>query len=79
MRLSKKVADIAASIGKKLYFVLNKTTQDNEAIMQQQVSANGDILAVLPMDARMQKAGLLGQELEAKGTQAAAMADTLLA
>lgn len=63
LRLSTKIAQMAQSIGKPMYFILNKVTSDNEEIMRKELSTNGTVLAELPMDPAIQKAGLLGQEM----------------
>ncbi len=79
LRLSAKIAEMAQSIGKPMYFVLNKVTADNEEIMLKELSQNGTVLAALPMDTEIQKAGLLGQELSSRSESVKKAAAQLLA
>lgn len=78
VRLSKKVADITAGMGKQIQFVLNKVSSESEALLRKEVGSNGPIAAVLPVDETLLAAGLMGQKLTAGNDQAAALADALL-
>lgn len=77
LRLAEKVSKMSKSIGKKLYFILNKTNEENEAVMRDAVKDFGPVLASFPMDAQLQKAGLMGQELSSGHPQASAMASAI--
>ncbi len=78
IRLSKRVAEMSASIHKDCYFILNKTTPENEALMESQVCENGKVLSSIPQDMEVQRAGLMGEELAAGKTQIREIADILL-
>ncbi len=78
LRLSEKIAEMSASIGKHTYFVLNKVTADNEAIMRAELSNKGTILAVVPLDRELQTAGLLGKEVQNKISNITEAVNTLL-
>ena len=78
IKLSRKVAEMSKSIGKELFYILNKTNAENEAVMREAVADYGKILASLPMDAEIQKAGLMGTELSSGNSQAVCMVDALL-
>ena len=62
IQLSKKIGDMAKSIGKPFYIVLNKADAQQREIMAQQVDA-GAILTSLPADSEILTAGLLGRPL----------------
>lgn len=77
LRLSAKIAELSESIGKPVYFCLNKLTRENTALMEQEVSKHGTIVAKIPLSADVGNAGLMGQELtqhfDAIGSMAAAL------
>ena len=62
IQLSKKIGEMARSIEKPFYIVLNKTDAQQREIMAQQME--GNVIAALPNDADILTAGLLGQKLE---------------
>ncbi len=78
LKLSGRVAKMSRSIDKKPCFVLNKVTPEFEAIMKETVSLNGEILAVLSADSAIQKAGIMGQELNISSPQIQKAANRLL-
>ena len=63
LRLSKKIQELGASIGKPVRFVLNKVTDDTRQTMAEAIADSEKIAAVLPADARIAAAGLAGEEL----------------
>lgn len=65
LRLSGKVAELCKSIGKPIYFCLNKITQENRQAMKGAVSENGLVICEMPLEADLSKAGLTGEELTA--------------
>lgn len=76
--LSKKIAKLASEIGKPLGLVLNKVSAGDESVIREAVSANAEILAVMPLDAELQKAGLTGAELKPGSVAVSALANALL-
>lgn len=79
LRLSEKVAELGKSIGKPVFFFLNKVTPENEQTMVDAVSRHGKILGKLPQSAVLGKAGLTGEELTGRYPEITALADALLA
>ena len=63
LRLSKKIQELGASIGKPVRFVLNKVTDDIRQTMVEAIADSEKIAAVLPADAQIAAAGLAGEEL----------------
>ena len=63
LRLSKKIQELGASIGKPVRFVLNKVTDDTRQTMAEAIADSEKIAAVLPADAQIAAAGLAGEEL----------------
>lgn len=78
LRLSAKIAELSRSIGKPVYFCLNKLTEENRSTMVETVSENGPVICQMPLEADLSKAGLTGEELTARYSQIAEMAKTLL-
>lgn len=79
LRLSGKVAELCRSIGKPVYFCLNKITADSEAAMLEAVCKNGPVICKMPLDVGLSRAGLTGDELTASFPEIAEMARALLA
>ena len=63
LRLSKKIQELGGSIGKPVWFVLNKVTDDTRQAMVDAVADSGKIAATLPADSQIAAAGLIGAEL----------------
>ncbi len=63
MKLSEKVADLSNSIGKPVYFVLNKVDESNEQFMRETIGDQGSIVAAIPADANLSLTGLKGEEI----------------
>lgn len=76
--LTDKIAAMSESIGKKTFFLLNKTAADNESFVRQKVSKNGTILAALPLNEKIQTAGLLGKEISSGQPEISEAVDVLL-
>lgn len=74
LRLSAKIAELSRSIGKPVFFCLNKVTEETEDTMLDAVSKNGSVICKMPLNAALSKAGLTGEELTASYTQIAEMA-----
>ena len=63
LRLSKKIQELGGSIGKPVWFVLNKVTEDTREAMLKTVADSQKIVAVVPADTKVAIAGLTGAEL----------------
>lgn len=63
LRLSKKIQELGSSIGKPVYFILNKVTDDTRQAMVETVADSEKIAAVLFADSQIASAGLTGAEL----------------
>lgn len=77
LRLSAKVAELARSIGKPVYFCLNKLSGETEQIVEEAVGKHGTVLCRMPLDAALSRAGLTGEELTAHYPQVTAMAQKI--
>ena len=63
LQLSGKVGELAESIGKPYYYILNKVTGENRAMMYENVWKPERIAACLEADTEIMKKGLTGKEL----------------
>jgi len=63
LRLSKKIQELGQSIGKPVWFVLNKATDETREAMREAVADSPKVAAVIPADAEVAAAGLTGAEL----------------
>ena len=63
LQLSKKIQELGTSIGKPVWFVLNKVTGDTRQAMVEAVANSKKIAAILPADSQIAAAGLAGTEL----------------
>ena len=64
LRLSAKIADLSTSIGKPIWFCLNKVTEENAQMMEEEVGKHGAIIGRMPLDHDLGLAGLTGTELQ---------------
>ncbi len=78
LRLSQKIGELAASINKPIYYVLNKVTDDNYEIMKKSVASPDKIAAVFWQSDDIQKAGLLGEPLLAPDREALRLSEFLI-
>lgn len=78
LRLSGKVAELCGSIGKPIFFCLNKVTEENRQAMLDAVAKNGEIICEMPLSAGLSAAGLTGEELTGSYPQISEMARKLL-
>lgn len=78
LRLSAKVAELSRSIGKSVFFCLNKLTEENQQIMMDAVSKNGPVICQMPLNADLSKEGLIGNELSISCPEIAKMARRLM-
>lgn len=74
LRLSAKIAELSRSIGKPIFFCLNKLTEENRQTVVEAVSKNGPIICQLPLNPELSKAGLTGAELTSVYPQITEMA-----
>ena len=75
LQLAGKVSELCKSIGKPLFFVLNKVTPDIESTMSDTVRQYGRIAGILPAYNTILQAGLKGYELQANYDEIARLAD----
>ncbi len=64
LRLSAKIADLSTSIGKPIWFCLNKVTEETVQMMEEEVGKHGAIIGRMPLDHDLGLAGLTGTELQ---------------
>ncbi len=79
LRLSAKIAELSHSLGKPIYFCLNKLTEENRQTMVDAVSKNGPVICKMPLRAELSKAGLTGDELTVRCPQITEMAQKIMA
>lgn len=77
LRLSEKIGELCRSIGKPIYFCLNKLTAENEPVMVDAVGKQGTIVCKIPLNAQLGNAGLTGAELTVSVPEIADMAANL--
>lgn len=63
IQLSRKVGEMAQSIGKPFYLVINKADAQQESVMRSQME-QGQVLTALPNDPEIALAGLMGRPIE---------------
>ncbi len=78
LRLSEKIANLSSSIGKPVFFCLNKLTEENEDTVEEMLSGKGTVVCRMPLEHEIGKAGLKGDELKESYPQIREMADTLI-
>ena len=64
IKLASKISEIGSSIGKPVYYVLNKVTNDTLDIVRSGIADKENICCELPMSQDIMKAGLIGSELQ---------------
>ena len=69
MKLSEKVAELSSSVGKPVYFVINKVDGSNEQFMRETISDRSEIIAAIPADTNLSLAGLRGEEIMTDSTE----------
>jgi len=63
MKLSEKVTELSSSIGKPVYFILNKVDETNEQFLRETIRDHDMIIAAIPADTALSLAGLKGDEI----------------
>jgi len=77
IRLAEKIAEMAESIDKRVYYVLNKVDEETKETLSR--SLNGSkVLAAIPKDERIFKACLKGEELNLELKEIGRLADFIL-
>ncbi len=77
LRLSKKIAELSESIGKPVFFCLNRVTEENREIMLETVIDKSRVICEMPMKEAILKAGLKGEELTGEYGEIKAMVKEL--
>lgn len=77
LRLSEKIRELAEKAGKPLYFVLNRTDKIGVQFMLETVDET-HVLASVPSDLEIFRAGLAGEELNAELPEIESIADFLV-
>lgn len=78
LRLSAKIADLSTSIGKPIWFCLNKVTEEAAQMMEEEVGKHGAIIGRMPLDHDLGLAGLTGTELQMTIAPVSEMAQFLI-
>lgn len=77
IRLSEKIKELAEKAGKTLYFILNRTDKTGAQFMLETVDKT-HVLASVPSDADIFRAGLVGEELSVELPEIESVADSLV-
>ena len=78
LQLSKKVGELAESIGKPFYYIFNKVTEDNRKMLYENVWKPEQVAACLEADSKIMNEGLTGKELSEKPEPIEGLAEFLL-
>ena len=78
LRLSAKIADLSTSIGKPIWFCLNKVTEEAAQMMEEEVGKHGAIIGRMPLNHDLSLAGLTGTELQMTIAPVSEMAQFLI-
>lgn len=79
VQLAKKISDMAAEIGKPVYYILNKVDESNEEIVREAIGQADRIAAVLPANKTLIAEGLKGTQIEVEVPQIKGVADIVCA
>lgn len=69
IKLSEKVLEMSDSVGKPVYFVLNKVDAASEKFMRETIGDRCRIIAAVPMDGKLSQAGLKGEEIMTESSE----------
>lgn len=78
IKLSQKIDQFGKNVGKDVFFILNKTTEETEEILEEALD-NDKIIGVIPEDDRISEAGLKGKELDLELDEVESLTDSLIA
>lgn len=70
IKLSEKVLEMSDSVGKPVYFVLNKVDAVSEQFMRETIGDRCRIITAVPMDSKLSQAGLKGEEIMTESIEA---------
>ncbi|NCB92472.1 MAG: DUF87 domain-containing protein [Clostridia bacterium] len=79
LTMTGKILELGRSIGKSVYFVLNKVDEENREMMRENVCEGAQIICELPAKKEIMSAGLQGKELVGEYEEIHKMADYLAA
>ena len=77
LKLAGKIDGMAKSIGKKIYFVLNKVDDDNRAMMLESLDQL-NVVGMIPANMDISGAGLAGEELDLNLPEIESLAGVIL-
>ncbi|MDO5134705.1 MAG: AAA family ATPase [Eubacteriales bacterium] len=77
IRLSKKVSELAASIGKPVYFALNKADDKTRQAVLASIEEPEKVIAVIPQNEEVFQRGLTGEALDTEIKEVTALASFL--
>ena len=77
LKLAGKIDFMAKSIGKKIYFVLNKLDDDNRAMMLESLD-HLNVVGAIPANRDVSSAGLAGEELNLNLPEIEELTSTIL-
>ncbi|OPY57634.1 MAG: Adenylyl-sulfate kinase [Methanosaeta sp. PtaU1.Bin055] len=77
LQLSKKMEEISKSIGKTLYFVLNRVNSERRAVMLESLGEE-TVAASIPEDEEIFRAGLAGEEIDVQLVEMERLADLVV-
>ena len=66
IRLSEKVYDMGSSLGKPVYFIINKADKDQAEMIKEAITYKSAIIAEIPAYPEIMMAGLKGERLNCK-------------
>ncbi|HIT13639.1 MAG TPA: hypothetical protein IAB54_05760 [Candidatus Scatomonas merdigallinarum] len=78
LQLTKKIGELAESIGKPYYYICNKAMEEEQNLVKQEVWSPDRIAACLMQDPAILKEGLRGQELKERPEEIEKLADFLI-
>ena len=78
LQLTKKIGELAESIGKPYFYICNKGTEEEQNLVKQEVWSPDRIAACLMQDPEILKEGLRGQELKERPEEIEKLADFLI-
>jgi CO dehydrogenase maturation factor len=76
IEMAARIVDMASSLEKRLYYVLNKIEDETRSVLMSQLDQDR-IIASIPRDERIFKIGLSGGEMDVKLDEVAGLADVL--
>lgn len=76
--LSQKIKELSQSIGKPVYFCLNRVTKESIGTMIEMVSEKNNVVCQMPVNSEILKAGLKGDEFTGEYSAIKEMAKKLL-